>query len=85
MMRTISILGIVLGFFVAGVSTWRWMVFYDEPFRLVMGLFVAVSIMAWAYMIDWRTDKDKYDEKIERRIDSLRQELAATKELNNLK
>ncbi len=74
-MRTISKLGILLGFFVAGASIWRWMVIYDSPFRLIVGLFIAVSLMAWGWTLDWRTEKDKWDQNIKKRIDSLRQEI----------
>ena len=92
-MRTISKLGILLGFFVIGVSIWRWTVLFDSPFRLVIGIFVAVSLMAWAYLIDWmlRTEndinymKDEDIQNLSKRIDSLAQELRAMKELNNLK
>ena len=84
-MRTISKIGVLLGLFVAGVSIWRWMIFYDSPFRFVIGLFVALSLMAWAYLIDWMTMKDKKDEHLHKRFDSLTQELRGIKELNDLK
>jgi hypothetical protein len=84
-MRTISKLGIVLGLFVAGLSIWRWMIFYDSPFRLTIGLFVALSLMAWAYVIDWMTMKDKKDTARHREHDSLVQEVRGMKELNGLK
>lgn len=84
-MRTISILGIVLGVFVAGMSVYRWGVLYDDMFRLVVGCFIAVSIMAWAYVIEWMTGKHKSDENLHKLIDSVAQELRGLKELNNLK
>ncbi len=84
-MRTISKIGVLLGLFVAGVSVWRWMIFYDSPFRLVIGLFLAISLMAWAYVIDWMTLRDKKDSNLHERIDSVAQEIHGIKELNNLK
>ncbi|HEC40027.1 hypothetical protein LCGC14_0509670 [marine sediment metagenome] len=80
-MRTISKIGVLLGFSVAGVSVWRWMIFYDSPFRFVIGMFVALSLMAWAYLIDWMTMKDKKDEYLHKRFDSLAQELRGKYEL----
>ncbi len=84
-MRTISKIGVLLGLFVMGVSVWRWMIFYDSPFRFVIGLFLAISLMAWAYIIDWMTLRDKREENLDKRITSLAQELRGIKELNNLK
>ena len=72
-MRTISICGLIVGFFVAGFSIYRWSsgLIYDSPFRTIVGLFVAISIIAWAYMIDWMTMKDKETNNDERRITEL--------------
>ena len=84
-MRTICKIGILLGLFVVAVSIWRWMIFYDSPFRFVVGCFIAFSIMAWAYVIDWITGKDKSDNELYEKIDSLAQSFKGLKELNNLK
>ncbi len=84
-MRTISILGVVLGFFVIGMSTWRWMFVFDSPFRLVVGLFIAISIMAWAYIIEWMTGKHQSDENLSKRIDSLAQEIRGKYEQLDIK
>jgi len=72
-MRTISICGLVLGLFIAGFSIWRWSsgYVYDSPFRSIIGLLIALSIMAWAYVIDWMTMKDKEITHIKFRIDSI--------------
>ena len=72
-MRTISILGIAIGLFVAGYSIWRWSsgLIYDSPFRTFVGVFVAISIMAWAYVIEWMTIKDKETLNLAHRIDTL--------------
>lgn len=72
-MRTISICGFLMGLFVMGYSLWRWggVYMYDSPFRTIVGLFIALSIMAWAYVLDWMTMKEKELENLAYRIDSL--------------
>jgi len=72
-MRTISMLSFIIGLFVAGLSVWRWSsgYVYDSPFKTLVGLFVALSIMAWAHVIDWMTRKDEETLNLAYRIDSI--------------
>jgi len=85
-MRTLSILGIIAGILLICYSIWRWGGFlYDEPFRMCVGMFIGICIMAFSYIIDWITLRDKIDDSRNQRYDSLIQEIKAMKELNNLK
>ena len=72
-MRTKSICGLLTGLSVAGYSIWRWSsgLIYDSPFRTFVGLFFAFSIMAWAYLVEWMTMKDKENNNEEKRITEL--------------
>ena len=72
-MRTLSICGFIIGLAAAGFSIWRWGsgYMYDSPFKTIIGLFIALSIMAWAYVIDWMMMKDKQIDNLSYRVDSI--------------
>lgn len=75
-----------MGFFIAGISIWRWGGgLYDEPFKMWVGVFFAISIMAWSYLIDWMTHRDKIANNQNKKLASISQEIKGLKELNNLK
>ena len=85
-MRTLSIVGIIMGLFTAGMSIWRWGGgLYDVPFKMWIGIVVAIAIMAGAYLIDWMTLRDKITSNQNQKIDSMQQEIKGLKEMNNLK
>lgn len=85
-MRTLSIVGIIFGLFIAGLSIWRWGGgLYDIPFKMWTGIFFAISIMAWSYLIDYMRFRDKITSNQNQKIDSIQQEIKAIKEMNDLK
>lgn len=84
-MRTISRIGIVLGILIACLSVYRWSFFYDVPYKMYVGFFVAGCVTFWAYLIDWMTMQDKIKDNLHKRMDSLVQEISGIKEVNDLK
>lgn len=81
-MRTLSILGIIVGILIAGYSIWRWGGWlYDEPFRMFMGIFIGISIMGFSYIIDWMTLRDKLDRNKYEKIDSVVREFKTIKDM----
>ena len=85
-MRTLSITGILFGFFIAGMSIWRWGGgMYDIPFKMWIGIAIAIAIIGGAYMIDWMTMKEKHDNNTNKKIDEVWLEIKNLKELNDLK
>lgn len=79
-MRTLSILGMLVGLFVFGYSIWRWGGWlYDDPFRMFVGIFIGISIIGFSYIIDWMAMRDKLDGNRHKRIDSVVQEVKTIK------
>ena len=81
-MRTISIIGLIIGICIAGYSVWRWGGWlYDEPFRMLVGISIGISFAAFSYIIDWMTRRDKLDENKHKRIDSVVEEVKSIRGL----
>ncbi len=72
----------LVGLSIAGYSIWRWGGWlYDEPFRMLVGIFIGMSVMGFSYIIDWMTMRDKLDENKFKRLDSVSQEINTIREM----
>ena len=81
-MRVISIVGFTIGLLVGGYSVWRWGGWlYDEPFRMLVGIFIGISIIGFSYIIDWMTLRDKIDRVRNEKMDSAIQEVKSIRGL----